>query len=273
MRTADREGTIIFTDGACLGNPGPGGYGVVIVQGDHIREISGGFRNTTNNRMEIMAAIAGIEALEGRRQVTLYSDSQYLVNAITNGWAKRWKANRWMRTTTEKALNADLWERLLGLCEDYDIEFKWIRGHAGNDLNERCDTLARQAAKQPDLPRDLGYSPNRPSPHTSQHHQGEYDSSHVTRSRHTQDVSCGGERGEGEPTCSIRNTRDKGEAMQSSDESTSIEVLRSMAERAGLHLNDEELAEIQRIYDPTQLAALRALNLEPLEPASIYIPV
>ncbi len=148
---------IIYTDGACLGNPGPGGYGVVLLYGEHRKELAGGYRLTTNNRMEILAAIKGLEALKSACSVTLYSDSQYLVNAINKGWAQRWKANGWKRNAREKALNPDLWERLLELCSRHDITFVWVRGHANNKENERCDVLSKEAAGRADLKADPGY--------------------------------------------------------------------------------------------------------------------
>jgi ribonuclease HI len=147
----------IYTDGACLGNPGPGGYGVVLLYGDHRKEMSGGFRLTTNNRMEILAAIIGLEALRAKCRVTLRSDSQYLVNAMQLGWAARWRANNWLRNKREKALNPDLWERLLHCAEPFDVEFRWLRGHAGDPENERCDQLAMAAAKGENLAADFGY--------------------------------------------------------------------------------------------------------------------
>ncbi|EKQ71097.1 ribonuclease HI [Leptolyngbyaceae cyanobacterium JSC-12] len=147
----------IYTDGACLGNPGPGGYGVVLLCEGHRKELSAGYRLTTNNRMEIMGAIAGLQALKFPCKVTLYSDSQYVVNAMTKGWAKKWRANGWKRNKTENAVNPDLWEQLLELCEKHDVTFKWVRGHAGNLENERCDVLAVAAAKQSDLLVDEGY--------------------------------------------------------------------------------------------------------------------
>ena len=150
----------IYTDGSCLNNPGPGGYGVVLLYGDHRRELAGGFRKTTNNRMELMAAILGLEALKKKCRVTLYSDSQYVVNGLERGWAKRWRANGWKRNKREKAINADLWERLLDLAENHEIEFKWIRGHAGIPENERCDELALEAAQSNDLRIDAGYQSN-----------------------------------------------------------------------------------------------------------------
>lgn len=150
----------IYTDGSCLGNPGPGGYGAVLFYGGYQREISGGFRFTTNNRMEIMAVIAALEALKEPCRVTLYSDSQYVVNALSQGWARRWKANGWMRNRREAAVNPDLWERLLALCDQHQVEFCWLRGHSGIAENERCDRLAVSAAEQPDLPHDPGYPPS-----------------------------------------------------------------------------------------------------------------
>ncbi len=147
----------IFTDGACRRNPGPGGYGVVLLYESRRRELSGGFRLTTNNRMEILAAIAGLEALKEPCRVRLYSDSQYLVNAIEKGWAARWRAAGWKRNGREKAVNPDLWERLLELCRVHRVEFLWVRGHAGHPENERCDRLATAAADAPDLGVDEGY--------------------------------------------------------------------------------------------------------------------
>ncbi|MEY2977365.1 MAG: ribonuclease HI [Prochlorotrichaceae cyanobacterium] len=147
----------IYTDGSCLKNPGPGGYGVVLLYGDHRKELSGGFQHTTNNRMEILAAIVGLETLKEPCQVQLYSDSQYVVNAISKGWAKRWQSKGWMRNKEEKALNPDLWERLLSLCDRHQVTFNWVRGHSGDVENERCDRLAVAAAKGLDLEPDTGY--------------------------------------------------------------------------------------------------------------------
>lgn len=132
----------IFTDGACSGNPGPGGYGVVLKYGTARKELSGGEAETTNNRMELMAAIVGLEALKEKCAVTLHSDSKYLIDAINLGWAVKWRENGWMRTKKDKALNSDLWERLLGLVELHEVELVWVKGHAGNPENERCDELA-----------------------------------------------------------------------------------------------------------------------------------
>jgi ribonuclease HI len=147
----------VYADGACIGNPGPGGYGVILIYQGHRRELSGGYRRTTNNRMEIKAAIIGLEALKEKCRVTLYSDSGYLVNAMSKGWIQRWLANGWKRNRREKVLNPDLWQRLLHLCEYHDVRFIWVKGHAETPENIRCDELAVQAAHQPDLPDDEGY--------------------------------------------------------------------------------------------------------------------
>lgn len=147
----------IYTDGACLGNPGAGGYGVVLLYGQHRKELSGGYCTTTNNRMEMMAAIAGLMALKTKCAVTLYTDSQYLVNAITKGWAQKWQKNGWRRNGKEQAKNPDLWGQLLDLCRKHEVNFVWVKGHAGNQENEYCDRLAVSAARQKNLPPDLGY--------------------------------------------------------------------------------------------------------------------
>jgi ribonuclease HI len=149
------EHVTIYTDGACADNPrGNGGYGVVIMCGDDRQELSGGFRNTTNNRMEMYAVIVGLASLAEPHCVTIYSDSQYLVNSISKGWVYRWKANNWMRNKQDPALNVDLWERILTLCQIHNVTFQWVRGHAGHPENERCDELAVIALKQPNLPID-----------------------------------------------------------------------------------------------------------------------
>ena len=140
----------IFTDGACSGNPGPGGYGAVLryrFDGKvYEKELSGGDASTTNNRMELTAVITGLAALKEPCEVTLYSDSRYIIDAIQKGWAKKWQANHWMRNAKEPALNADLWEQLLGLLERHPVTFVWVKGHAGHPENERCDQLAVQAS-------------------------------------------------------------------------------------------------------------------------------
>lgn len=149
----------IYTDGGCSGNPGPGGYAAVLKSGKHTREISGGFKLTTNNRMEILAVIEGLKMLKRRCRVTVYSDSQYVVNAINNGWAKRWRENGWKRNKKDTAENPDLWARLLDLLDEHEVEFKWVRGHSEVEGNERADKLAVEAYSKPDLPDDTGYKP------------------------------------------------------------------------------------------------------------------
>ncbi len=147
----------IYTDGGCINNPGPGGYGVVLLFDSHRKELSGGYRRTTNNRMEILAAITGLAALKEPCRVTLYSDSQYLVNAMQKGWARRWQADGWKRSNKERAINPDLWERLLELCRIHKVQFEWVRGHAGHSENERCDELATAAARGSNLAIDEVY--------------------------------------------------------------------------------------------------------------------
>ena len=132
----------IYTDGACSGNPGPGGYGAILMYGSHKKELSGGDANTTNNRMELMGVITALKALNRPCQVDLYTDSQYVVNAIEKGWARKWQANGWMRNKKDKALNPDLWQMLLELLEVHQVTFHWVKGHAENPYNNRCDELA-----------------------------------------------------------------------------------------------------------------------------------
>ncbi len=145
----------IYTDGACSGNPGPGGYGVILKSGSHQREISAGFRKTTNNRMELRAVIEGLRLLKEPCQVTVYSDSKYLVDAVQKGWARRWQKNNWYRNVREKALNTDLWTTLLEMLENHQVKFHWVRGHDGHPENERCDQLAVQATNGENLQNDL----------------------------------------------------------------------------------------------------------------------
>lgn len=149
----------IFTDGAAVPNPGAGGYGVVLRFGKHCRELSGGFLLTTNNRMELMAVIVGLEALKERCKVTLHSDSQYIVDSINSGAVFRWRKNDWTLNPkrTKPVKNVDLWERLLLGYEQHEVEMIWIKGHAGVEDNERCDVLAMAACKRGDLPPDPGF--------------------------------------------------------------------------------------------------------------------
>ena len=148
---------IIYTDGACLGNPGPGGYGAVLLFQGKRKELSGGYRRTTNNRMELMGAIAALEALNAPSKVTLHSDSKYVVDAVEKGWAQRWRRNGWRKPDKQMAMNPDLWERLLSACSRHEVRFQWVKGHAGDVENERCDELANAAALDRELPPDSGY--------------------------------------------------------------------------------------------------------------------
>lgn len=132
----------MYSDGACSGNPGPGGYGVILRYKGNEKELSGGEEDTTNNRMELMGVITGLETLKEPCHVTIYTDSQYVVNGITKGWAASWKANGWKKKDKKPALNSDLWDRLLNQVERHQVDFVWIKGHAGHPENERCDRLA-----------------------------------------------------------------------------------------------------------------------------------
>ena len=132
----------IFTDGACSGNPGPGGYGAILRVGDHVQEISGGDPATTNNRMELMGVISALSALKYPCDVVLTTDSKYVVDSVTKGWAKSWRANGWIKSDKKPALNSDLWEKLLDLLDVHNVQFVWVKGHAGHPENERCDALA-----------------------------------------------------------------------------------------------------------------------------------
>lgn len=153
--TSDR--LIVYTDGGARGNPGPGGYGAVIAHSDGYEELSGGYRLTTNNRMELMACIAALERLKKFSRAALHSDSSYVVNAVNKGWAKSWKARGWKKADGKPALNPDLWDRLLALCEIHDVLFIKVKGHAGIELNERCDRLANKAMDKKRLPPDTFY--------------------------------------------------------------------------------------------------------------------
>lgn len=150
----------VYTDGGCLNNPGPGGYGVVICRGEAQEELSGGFSLTTNNRMELLAVIKGLEAVAAEdRPVLVTSDSRYVLNGLEKGWAKGWRARGWKKADGNPALNPDLWERLLTLFESMRVHLNWVKGHAGHPENERCDTLAGMAQRGADLPPDTGYKP------------------------------------------------------------------------------------------------------------------
>lgn len=153
----DLKHVTIFTDGACRGNPGPGGYGIILVHAEKRREISGGFRLTTNNRMELLAAIVALETLRFRCNVTLHTDSEYIYNAVTKGWLKGWKAKGWRKADGKPVANVDLWSRFILAQDRHDLTLSWVRGHAGHPENERCDKLAVEASHRDDLPDDDGY--------------------------------------------------------------------------------------------------------------------
>lgn len=132
----------LFTDGACSGNPGPGGWGAILRSGDYEKELSGGQAQTTNNRMELTAVIEGLSAIKYPCKVRLVTDSKYVADGISKGWAASWRKNGWRKADKKPALNPDLWEKLLDLLEVHEVEIEWIKGHAGHPENERCDRLA-----------------------------------------------------------------------------------------------------------------------------------
>lgn len=132
----------IYTDGACSGNPGPGGWGTILMYNEHKKEMSGGEANTTNNRMELTAVIKGLEALKEKCKVTVYSDSKYVVDGIEKGWARSWKSKGWIKSDKKPAVNTELWDKLLSLTDNHDTNFVWVKGHAENKYNNRCDELA-----------------------------------------------------------------------------------------------------------------------------------
>ncbi|HAG04932.1 MAG TPA: ribonuclease HI [Lachnospiraceae bacterium] len=142
---------VIYTDGACSGNPGKGGYGAVLLYKGNRLELSEGYRKTTNNRMEILAVIVALEALKKPCSVTVYSDSQYVVNSVEKGWIYSWKKKNWIKSDRSKVKNIDLWERMLPLLNKHKVNFIWVKGHADNKENERCDYLATNAANGENL--------------------------------------------------------------------------------------------------------------------------
>ncbi len=144
----------LYTDGACSGNPGPGGYGAILEYGGRKKELSGGYVETTNNRMELMAVIKGLDALKEPCEVTVISDSKYVVDAINKGWVYSWESNGWLKSDKKPASNVDLWECLLALMDEHEVNFQWIEGHAGHPENERCDALAVAASKSDDKEED-----------------------------------------------------------------------------------------------------------------------
>ena len=157
MEAAEIKTVDIYTDGACSGNPGSGGYGVVMLYNGARKELSAAYRLTTNNRMEVLAVIKALEALKEKCIVNLYSDSKYVVDAINKGWARKWKANGWKKADKSRAQTVDLWERLLALLDMHEVKFIWVKGHADNIENERCDLLARTAIESGILMEDKNY--------------------------------------------------------------------------------------------------------------------
>jgi ribonuclease HI len=147
----------IYSDGACLGNPGRGGYGTVLLAGEHRKELSAGYRHTTNNRMELLGAIVGLEALKQPCRVVLWSDSQYVIHALSKGWLAGWQKRGWRTSQKEPVKNQDLWQRLLLAIDGHTIEWHWVRGHTGDIENERCDELAVAAANGGELQDDVGF--------------------------------------------------------------------------------------------------------------------
>ncbi|NBI30140.1 ribonuclease HI [Chengkuizengella marina] len=141
----------IYTDGACSGNPGPGGWGAILLYGEHRKEISGGEPNTTNNRMELVAVIESLKQLKSPCKVKLHSDSAYIVNCFKQGWIDNWKRNGWKNSKKQPVENQDLWKTLDGLMKIHDVEYIKVKGHSDNELNNRCDFLAVQAAKEQSL--------------------------------------------------------------------------------------------------------------------------
>ncbi|NTW04771.1 MAG: ribonuclease HI [Peptococcaceae bacterium] len=147
----------IYTDGACSGNPGPGGYGVILKYRDTIKELSAGYQRTTNNRMELMAVIKGLEALKAACRVSLFSDSKYIVDAINKGWLAKWQQNQWTKSDRSRVKNIDLWKIVASLQDKHDITWNWVKGHAENEFNNRCDVLAVNASKNALALEDVGY--------------------------------------------------------------------------------------------------------------------
>jgi len=144
----EKKQVTIYTDGACSGNPGPGGWGAILIYGDAKKEISGGESNTTNNRMELSAIINALKALKYPCAVKLYSDSAYIVDAVNKSWLNAWQNNGWLTSEKKEVKNIDLWQELLELMKVHDVEFLKVKGHSDNELNNRCDALARAEAEK-----------------------------------------------------------------------------------------------------------------------------
>jgi len=150
----------IYTDGACSGNPGPGGYGTILRFNGKEKELSEGFKETTNNRMELKAVLAGLAALKEKCEVKIYSDSKYIVDAINKGWLKKWKKNGWVRGKKDELKNKDLWKEADSLLSQHDVTIEWVKGHSGHEENERCDQLAVNASKGESLKDDEPFTIN-----------------------------------------------------------------------------------------------------------------
>ncbi len=146
-----------YTDGSCLGNPGPGGWAVLLMYGEHVKELAGGLAHTTNNRMEILAAVMALESLREDCKVDLYTDSRYVRDAVEKGWLRSWQKNGWKTADKKPVKNQDLWQRLLPQLARHKVSMHWVAGHAGHMQNERVDVLARHQATLPDLEPDVGY--------------------------------------------------------------------------------------------------------------------
>ena len=149
----------IFTDGSCLGNPGPGGFAAILRYGEVEKTIAGGFSLTTNNRMELFACLAALKALKEPCQITLLTDSKYLADAIRKGWLQNWQKQGWRTAAKKPVKNQDLWQALLPLLAKHQVQFKWIKAHDGHPENERCDLLAKEQASLGNLPPDAGFTP------------------------------------------------------------------------------------------------------------------
>lgn len=157
IRPASRKHVTIHTDGGCKGNPGPGGFGAVLVCGHHRKELAAGYQLTTNNRMELRAAIAALETLTQPCSVDLHSDSKYLIDAMTKRWTASWQKRGWLKADRQPVKNRDLWQRLLDAANPHQIHWHWVKGHAGHRENERCDALANAAITSPGLLDDEGF--------------------------------------------------------------------------------------------------------------------
>jgi len=164
MNNKEKPLILLFSDGGADPNPGIGGFGVILKYGKHVKEFSVGYKLTTNNRMELMGVIYGLEQLKKDAKVRVCSDSQYIVNAINNGWLDKWKENNWLRNKKEKALNIDLWKRLIKLMDIHEVSFEWVKGHAGHEENERCDSLATAAMASKSLLEDVEYLKQKENP-------------------------------------------------------------------------------------------------------------